>query len=129
MEKTIVMPPELEDTSPRGYSHGVKVGDLYFMAGQCGVDGTPEPGQSELEHQTRRIFERLAIILDKVGGTLDDIVTMTVFLTDVRYGAEFVKLRAEILEKDFPASALVTVSNLMPPTGVIEIQAIAVLDD
>ena len=128
MEKTIVMPPELEDTSLRGYSHGVKVDNLYFLAGQCGVDGTPDPSQSVIEQQTRRIFDRMSIILGEVGGTLDNLVTMTVFITDVRHGAEFVKLRAEILQKDFPGSALITISNLMPPNGVIEIQAIAVLD-
>ncbi|WP_197375276.1 RidA family protein [Mycolicibacterium baixiangningiae] len=123
------MSKALIDTSPRGFSHGVKSGNLFFMAGQTGADTDQPPDVSVIEHQTRRVFERMAIVLAEVGATLDNLVTMTVFITDVRYGEEFVKVRAKILGKDFPASALITVSSLTPPRGVIEIQAIAVLDD
>lgn len=129
MSKTTVMSTHLLDTSPRGFSHAVKVGNMYFLAGQTGADTERPPGQSVIEHQTRRVFERMAIVLAEVGATLDNLVTMTVFITDVRYGEEFVALRAKILQRDFPASALITVSSLTPPQGVIEIQAIAVLDD
>jgi enamine deaminase RidA (YjgF/YER057c/UK114 family) len=51
-----------------------------------------------------------------------------VFITDIRYGDEFVRLRAEILGRDFPASALIGVSHLANPEALLEIQAIAVLD-
>ncbi|PYR93635.1 MAG: hypothetical protein DMG19_01355 [Acidobacteria bacterium] len=57
----------------------------------------------------------------------NDIVTMTVFITDVRLGPEFLRIRKEILGRDFPASALIGVSRLMPVDGLLEIQAIAVL--
>lgn len=128
MTKTTVMSSALADTSARGFSHGVRTGNLFFLAGQCGADTEPSPGQSVIEHQTRRVFERMAIVLAEAGGTLDDLVTMTVFITDVRYGEEFVALRAAILGKEFPASALITVSSLTPPNGVIEIQGIAILE-
>jgi 2-iminobutanoate/2-iminopropanoate deaminase len=127
MTKTTVMSPALTDTSPRGFSHGVRVGDMFFLAGQCGADVEPTPGQSVLEHQTRRVFERMAVVLAEVGATLDDLVTMTVFITDVRYGEEFVALRAKLLERNFPASALITVSGLSTPAAIIEIQGIAML--
>ena len=67
-------------------------------------------------------------ILAAAGGTLDNLVTMTVFITDIRYGDEFVRLRGEILRRDFPASALIGVSQLANPEALVEIQAIAVLD-
>lgn len=127
--KTFVMSSALADTSARGFSHGVRVGNMFFLAGQTGADTEQPPDQSVIEHQTRRVFERMATVLAEVGGTLADLVTMTVFITDVRYGEEFVALRAKILEKDFPASALITVTSLTPPSGVIEIQAIAVLEE
>jgi len=56
-------------------------------------------------------------------------VTMTVFITDIRYGDEFVRLRGEILKHDFPASALISVSHLASPDALLEIQAIAAFDD
>ena len=67
-------------------------------------------------------------ILEAAGGSLDNLVTMTVFITDMRFGDEFVRLRGEILQRDFPASALIGVSQLANPDALIEIQAIAALD-
>jgi len=55
-------------------------------------------------------------------------VTMTVFIVDMRHGDEFVRLRGEILGRDFPASALIGVSHLALSDALLEIQAIAVLD-
>ncbi len=128
MEKTIIMPPALPNPSARGYSHGVRVGNLLFLAGQTGQDAQLAPGQSRLEAQTRRAFARMQTILEQAGGSLDNLCTMTVFITDMRYGDEFVRLRAEILGRDFPASALIGISQLANPEALLEIQAIAVLD-
>jgi enamine deaminase RidA (YjgF/YER057c/UK114 family) len=64
-------------------------------------------------------------ILEAAGGSLGNLVTMTVFVTDIRYGDEFVRLRGEILQRDFPASALIGRSQLANPEALIEIQAIA----
>ena len=80
------------------------------------------------ELQTRRTFARMQEILAAAGGSLDSLVTMTVFITDIRYGDEFVRLRGEILKSDFPASALIGVSHLASPEALLEIQAVAVLD-
>lgn len=70
----------------------------------------------------------MRLILEADGGSLDQLVTMTVFVTDLRYGDEFVRLRHEILKRDFPASALIGISQLAAPDALIEIQAIAALD-
>ena len=126
MEKTIIMPPTLADSTPRGYSHGVRVGSLLFLAGQTGTDRGAGP--RDLEAQTRRAFEKMQTILEAAGGGLANLVTMTVFIRDIRHGDEFVRLRAEILGRDFPASALIGVTHLAPPDALLEIQAIAVLD-
>jgi 2-iminobutanoate/2-iminopropanoate deaminase len=128
MEKTIIQPPGLRDPSARGYSHGVRVGNLLFLAGQTGAEAQPAPGQSRLEAQTRLTFQKMQTILEAAGGSLANLCTMTVFITDIRYGDEFVRLRAEILGRDFPASALIGVSHLANPEALLEIQAIAVLD-
>jgi enamine deaminase RidA (YjgF/YER057c/UK114 family) len=122
--KTIVMPPSLGDSSGSAYSHGVRVGNMLFLAGHTGT-ATGEP--ANLDKQARRTFAQLEDVLKSAGGSLNDIVTMTVFITDVRLGPEFLKIRREVLGRDFPASALIGVSRLMPVDGLLEIQAIAVL--
>ncbi len=129
MAKQIIQPAALPNPGPnRAYSHGVRSGNLLFLAGQTGHDAQAEAGQGRFEAQTRRGFARMQTILEAAGGSLDDLVTMTVFITDIRYGDEFVRLRGEILKRDFPASALIGVSHLASPDALLEIQAIAVLD-
>ena len=129
MAKQIIQPAGLPDPGPtRAYSHGVRSGNLLFLAGQTGHDAHAQPGVGRFEAQTRRTFERMQTILQAAGGSLDNLTTMTVFVTDIRFGDEFVRLRGEILKRDFPASALIGVSQLASPEALIEIQATAVLD-
>ena len=129
MAKQIVQPEGLPNpAATRAYSHGVRAANMLFLAGQTGSDAQPAAGVGRFEAQTRRAFERMEAVLRAAGGTLDNVVTMTVFITDIRYGDEFVRLRGEILRRDFPASALIGVSQLANPEALVEIQAIAVLD-
>jgi 2-iminobutanoate/2-iminopropanoate deaminase len=127
--KHIIRPTGLPDPSEtRAYSHGVRVGNTLYLAGQTGTDTPPAAGVGRFEGQTRRAFARMQTILEAAGGSFDNLVTMTVFITDIRYGDEFVRLRGEILGRDFPASALIGVSQLANPEALVEIQAIAVLE-
>ena len=129
MPKQIIQPSELPSPgTTRSYSHGVRAGNLLFLAGQTGTDAQPREGIGRFEAQTRRCFERMELILKAAGGSLDNLVTMTVFITDIRFGDEFVRLRGEILQHDFPASALIGVSHLANAEALLEIQAVAALD-
>jgi enamine deaminase RidA (YjgF/YER057c/UK114 family) len=124
--KQIIPVAGLSDPGPtRSYSHAVRAGSLLFLAGQTGTDVEAQAGAGRFESQTRRVFARMQTILEACGGSLDNLVTMTVFITDIRYGDEFVRLRGEILRKDFPASALIGVSQLANPDALLEIQAVA----
>ena len=68
--------------------------------------------------------------LQRAGGSLKNMVTMTVFITDVRNGDRFVEIRKEMFpDGNFPASALITVSGLARPGMLIEIQGIGVIGD
>lgn len=129
MAKQIIKPSGLSDPSgTRSYSHGVRAGSMLFLAGQTGQDAQPQPGVGRFELQTRRTFAKMQTILEAAGGSMDDLVTMTVYLTDIRYGDEFVRLRGEILQRDFPASALIGISHLANPEALLEIQAVAALE-
>ena len=74
------------------------------------------------------MFGKLRQILETLGATPDDIVSMTVFVTDMQYGQTFTKIRKEYFIRDYPASALIGIKELTRPPMMIEIQATAVTD-
>jgi len=105
-------------------------GTTIWLAGHTGQKD--DAGQSlagDFEAQVRQTFRNLAATLTESGGSLKDIVTMTVFLVDVRHTTRMTELRTEIFGEDFPASAAITVTGFADPTMLIEIQAVAVIDD
>jgi enamine deaminase RidA (YjgF/YER057c/UK114 family) len=121
-----------EREEQRSYSRAIKVkgGATVYLAG---IGATADAqGNSLAGHftaQAHRVFERLQETMALVGGTLDDIVTMTVFITDPRYGDEFVAIRQQYFRRGFPGSALISVHSLARPEMLVEVQAIAVLDE
>ena len=121
-----------EREQSRSYSRAVKVtgGTTVYLAGiVADVDAEGNSLAGNFVGQTHRVFERLRETLGEVGGKLSDLVTMTVFITDPRYGDEFIEIRKQYFPNDFPASALIGCDSLARPTALIEIQAIAVLTD
>ena len=116
----------------RAYSPAVKItgGTTIYMAGQTGYqDDRGEVYPGDFDSQVRIAFERMRKTLQADGGGLDDIVTMTVFVTDMANGTRFTQLRKEFFREDrYPASALIGVKELARPEMLIEIQAVAVVD-
>jgi 2-iminobutanoate/2-iminopropanoate deaminase len=108
----------------RAFSRAVTTegGKVIWLGGQTG-----SPNQN-FEGQTREIFDALDKTIKAVGGSgLKDMVTMTVFITDVRNGDRLTEIRREIFKECFPGSALITVSGFARPGLLIEIQGIAVV--
>jgi enamine deaminase RidA (YjgF/YER057c/UK114 family) len=119
-----------EAAQARAYSQAVVTagGRTVWLAGQ--VAPTDTAGRSlagDFDGQVREVFRRLDHTVTELGGSLTDMVTMTVFITDARYGDRFVQLRKEIFGDDFPASALITVAALARPELLVEIQGVAVI--
>ena len=116
----------------RAYSHAVKVsgGTTIYLAGHAGYqDDLGETYPGNFDGQVRVAFERLRQTLEKAGGKLTDIVSMTVFITDMANGTRFTQLRKDLFSDDrYPASALIGIKELARPEMMIEIQAIAVVD-
>ena len=92
-----------------------------------------ENGQSlagRFEDQVRCVFRKMARQLEAVGGSLDDVVTMTGYITEVRYNTIFVEVRKDFFRPDrYPASTLVTVQALNRPEAMVEVTAAAVLPE
>ena len=85
------------------------------------------PASPDFDTQVRQIFASLDNTLKTQGGSLRDMVTMTVFINDVRLGDRFVALRKEIFKECFPASALITVTGFAAPGVMVEVQGVAVV--
>jgi len=104
-------------------------GRIVWMAGQTAtMDADGKDLSGNFEAQTRRVFALMDQTLRRTGGTLANLVTMTVFIKDARYGDRFVQIRREMFpDGNFPGSALITVSNFARPGMEIEIQGIAVI--
>jgi len=118
-----------EPAQARAYSQAVitEGGKTIWLAGQVGADSSGKSLTGDFDGQVREVFSRLGKTLEDAGGTLSDMVTMTVFITDARYGDRFTQLRKEIFGDNFPASALITVAGLARPEMLVEVQGIAVI--
>lgn len=104
-------------------------GKTVWLAGQTAtVDASGYDISGNFEAQVRAIFAAIDKTLRRSGGTLANLVTMTVFINDPRHGDAFVKLRGEFFsDGKFPASALITVAHFARPGMLLEIQGVAVI--
>lgn len=112
----------------RAFSSAVTVtgGRLVFLAGMSPVDEQRRlVGAGNFDQQVEQIWTNMRRALEEAGATLADVVTMTVFLTDMSHGDRFIELRRQKFGRDFPASALIGINRLAVPGMLIEIQAIA----
>ena len=116
---------------PATYSQGVKVTEskaILFLAGQVAFDKDGGPAhRGDFKNQARDVFKCIKALVEAQGGTLDNVVKINTYITDVRYRADLVPVREEFFGKRGPASTLVQVSALAHPDWMIEIEAIAVV--
>jgi 2-iminobutanoate/2-iminopropanoate deaminase len=117
--------PQLQEA--RSTAVKIKGGTLVFLAGHTASQPRPDADLGNFDVQFKAVFEKIGNTLAKAGGNLDDIVSMSVFLTDLRYTPQFQKMAKEIFKKDFPAMTFIEVSHLARPQSVMEVQPIAVL--
>ena len=120
-----------ERQKSRAYSPAVitEGGRIVWLAGQTtttDLDGRDISGK--FDEQARTVFALMNRTLERVGGSLAIMVTMTVFINDARYGDRFVEIRRELFtDGRYPCSALLTISGFARPGIMIEIQGVAVL--
>jgi enamine deaminase RidA (YjgF/YER057c/UK114 family) len=119
-----------ERAEARAYSEAVitEGGRTVWLAGQVALaDAAGKSLAGDFEGQVREIFRLLGVTLAEAGGSLADMVTMTVFITDARFGDRFTEMRKEIFRDNFPASALITCRALARPELLVEVQGMAVI--
>ena len=104
-------------------------GRTVWLAGQTATrDEAGNDISGDFEAQVRTVFALIGATLRRAGGSLANLVTMTVFINDPRHGDKFVELRKSFFpDGNYPASALITVSHFARPGMLIEIQGVAVI--
>jgi 2-iminobutanoate/2-iminopropanoate deaminase len=116
---------------PPGYSQAVKVTGaqtILYIAGQVAYDDKGGPAhRGDFKAQARATFQALKAQVEAGGGTMDNIVKINTYLTDIRHRADLAAIREEFLGKKSPASTLVAVAALAMPEWMIEIEAVAVI--
>ena len=111
---------------------GIKVrdGSLLFVSGQCAVDENFElVGKGDIRAQTRKTLDNLKTVVEAAGGTLDDVVKVTVYVRDMSHLKAIHDIRFEYFTNNLPASTLVEISRLISGDYLIEIDAVAFIPD
>jgi enamine deaminase RidA (YjgF/YER057c/UK114 family) len=109
------------------YSHGTRIGNTLYVSGQLPLDpdGNLVPGDAEA--QAEQCYRNIKVIVEHFGGTMDDIVKIGQFITDLEYRPLVARPRDRFLGSPGPASTLLVIKGLAAPGALVEIEAIAEL--
>ena|SRR3972149_4151971 len=115
-------------SEPYYYSQALRVEKLLFVSGQAAIspDGTVV-GSGNFEEQAEQVLANLESVLKAAGGSLKDILKVTIFLTDMSNFPKIVELRKRYFAPPYPADTVVEVQALALPELLVEIEAIAYL--
>lgn len=113
---------------PLGYSHVVKVGDTVWVSGQLPLDQDGNiVGKGDIAVQTDKTYENLQKCLESVGATLNDIVMLGVYATDLEEYDKTRDIRKKYFGKYRPATTGMQISKLYFPEAMIEVEATAII--
>ena len=117
---------EVPEPPPGRWSNALRVGDMLFISGTVSraVDGVTIQGRDEYE-QAKIIFGKIRHLVEAAGGTMSDVVKMTIYVVNIKKNTEVWRARQEFFTGDFPCSTLVEVRSLATPEILVEIEAIA----
>ncbi len=109
------------------YSQAVKVGNTVYLSGQIALfPETMELREGDISERIHQVFQNLTAVCEAAGGTLQDIVKLNIFLTDLNHFATVNEIMAQYFEQPYPARAAVGVKELPKGTDV-EMDGVMVL--
>jgi 2-iminobutanoate/2-iminopropanoate deaminase len=128
-KKQLIETENVKSAEGRPYSPALRVGDWLMLSGQVplGPDGTTV--SDDPAAQWRQCLENIKELVEAGGGTLDDVVRLDVFVTDIRHYLENGEIRKEYFKPPYPIATAVEVTGLARPEWVVEIEAQAYLGD
>lgn len=108
------------------YSQAVRVGGTVYLSGQIGLDPDSMQMVEGIEAQIHRVFTNLRAVANAAGGSLNDIVKLNIFLTDLGHFAKVNEIMAEYFQQPYPARAAVGVASL-PRAALVEADGVMVI--
>jgi 2-iminobutanoate/2-iminopropanoate deaminase len=104
-------------------------GRTIYVSGQVSMDVEGNVvGEGDIKRQTETVLEHVKTVLGEAGGGMDDVVKVTVFITDMGFYDEIHEVRRRYFKEPYPASSMVEVSALIDPRLLIEIEAVAMIE-
>ncbi len=110
------------------YSQAVRVGDTVYLSGQIGLDPASMQMVEGIEAQIHRVFQNLRAVTVAAGGSMNDVVKLNIFLTDLGNFSKVNEIMATYFEQPYPARAAVGVASL-PRAAMVEADGVMVLTD
>lgn len=100
-----------------------------YIAGQVPVDEKGQlVGRGDVEAQARKVLGNIRALCEAAGGSLENVVSVTIYLTDMRFRPVITKVRNEVLEPPYPTATMVQIDALADENWLVEIDAVAALD-
>ena len=110
-------------------SQAIKAGPFVFVSGQAGYDDDGNIVQGGFAAQGEQAFHNLNRALTAAGSSLEKVVKVTIFVTDMEQFSHVVDLRRKHFSAPYPADSIVEIKALYTPEAMIEIEAIAIAND
>jgi 2-iminobutanoate/2-iminopropanoate deaminase len=119
--------PHVPEPPPGTFSRAIQVGDQLFVAGMTASSPSGAEGGNSMYEQTRAVFTKIRHLVEAAGGTMNDIVKMTGFITDIGQREDYLRARQPFFTADPPASTLVEITALAVPGLIIEVEVMAII--
>jgi reactive intermediate/imine deaminase len=110
------------------YSQAVRVDHTVYLSGQIGLDPNTMTMVDGIEAQVNRVFQNLRAVATAAGGSLDDVVKLNIYLTDLAHFAKVNEIMATYFHEPYPARAAVGVASL-PRNALVEADGVMYLQD
>lgn len=127
--QNISIPAVAEPDDPRGASQCIKHGNFIFISGQIALNHGELVGPNDPEEQTRQCFRHIAAYMEACGGSMDDVVSLDIFLTDIRYRGPAGVARADFFNAPGPSCTIVGGVALAFEGLLVEISARGILSE
>ena len=128
MMRKILLDPHAPRAKKPPFAMGVQIGDTVYVSGQVSQDENGNVvGEGDMTAQTRQVFANIEAVLAESNATMEDVVKITTYITDMSHYAEFNAVRAEVFPNAGMASATVAGVELVLPEYLVEVETIAVI--
>ena len=120
-----VTSPQVAEPAPGTWSNCLVVNGVAYISGMVARDNNGKVIAGDEYQQAKLSFAKIRNLVEAAGGTMADVVKITIFVTDITQREKVWRARREVFAGDFPASTLVQVAALAEPSVKVEIEAIA----